>query len=959
MAALTPVASVEALLGAIQKSGLLSVEAMAKVRDDAGRLNDPKQLARELIKSRTLTKWQAEQLLHGYHRLLVGKYKLLDQLATAPTGRIYLAEHVQMGRRHLLKVLAKRLAGDPEAVKQFLDAARRACALDHRNISHVYDVNQDRLGHYVVMEYVEGEDLERLVEPDGRLKFLEALDFIAQAAEGLAHAHSSGVVHGDLKPANLLRDQSGTIKILEIGQTGPGATLQSEDADDAVAMAALAAVIFQAPELRGEDNVADVACDVYSLGSVFSFLLTGKAAADAAAAALQLQAAGDIPEAAIDLCRHLMAENPKERPGSMQQVLGKLAEIARASISPPAVKADGSDISRPKEKPEKSETASVKPDQTPQKAEKKETPTGKPEQPPTKWKQPPVAKALSDDDKQPVVIFGDVSPAETEPIDSFKIKTRGRRGKKPPVQPPAPAANADAVSTSDAAPAKTVFTPLVLAGAIGGGGALVLGLIIALVCLFAVSRRPDKSTASRDKAAEIGTVAKAPTATAAESESNPEAPAVEKNPETNPAINSTATPAAAATSPPAAETKPAESPAPVKADLSATVPAETKKDSPPEPKKEPEPKPEPKPAPQPPPARPAPKPAAKPAPFQGFSKAVSLPELPETAAQPAPDGLSPAPLGPSVLDEKAALSVNLLSNDSPVRGSRQKFELAPKAGDNRQWDVLLGGGGMTTTIATLNVKDGKLNFQWTEDALKQAPVARHLSNCALELTADKSRHVVALRTAVQGPPLVVDIEKQGVGVKWNIADLPIAKQLQIEITSTEGFKRLKQEPKDAVSAGEQITVWTGPSDKSIPLGLKLATTANARGVEIKLQPQVKLEGEEPRPYRRKEFLSLQQQAAEELPLLEAELKRAKDSRSSQQNPVRAMLEKKAREQRLTTLTADLLQRSTQLDQVKYLTDFNSSMAGGAKIHFRVFTNAGPVQIDLLRTEEEPPPDKPK
>src|SRR5947208_15170766 len=188
MAALTPVASVDALLGAIEKSGLLSADALARVRDDATRVSDPKQLARELIKSRTLTKWQAEQLLHGYHRLIVGKYKLLDQLATAPTGRVYLAEHVQMGRRHLLKVLAKRLAGNADAVKQFLDAARKACSLDHRNISHVYDVNQDRLGHYVVMEYVEGEDLDRLVARSGRLKLPQALEFVAQAAEGLAHA---------------------------------------------------------------------------------------------------------------------------------------------------------------------------------------------------------------------------------------------------------------------------------------------------------------------------------------------------------------------------------------------------------------------------------------------------------------------------------------------------------------------------------------------------------------------------------------------------------------------------------------------------------------------------------------------------------------------------------------------------------------------------------------------------
>jgi len=167
MAALTPVESVEALVSAIEKSGLVAAGALDKVREAAGKASDPKVLARDLVKDGILTRWQAEQLINGYHRLLVGRYKLLDQIGTAPTGRLYLAEHTQMGRRHTLKVLAKRLASNPVAVKQFLTSAQNACSLDHRNISRVYDVSQDRIGHYVVMEHVEGQDLEQLVERTG------------------------------------------------------------------------------------------------------------------------------------------------------------------------------------------------------------------------------------------------------------------------------------------------------------------------------------------------------------------------------------------------------------------------------------------------------------------------------------------------------------------------------------------------------------------------------------------------------------------------------------------------------------------------------------------------------------------------------------------------------------------------------------------------------------------------
>src|SRR5947209_97232 len=167
MAAPTSVASVEALVGAIEKSGLLAGDALDKVREAAAKASEPKALARDLVKGGTLTRWQAEQLINGYHRLLIGNYKLLDQIGASPTGRVYLAEHAQMGRRHTLKVLARRLASNPEAVKHFLDSARNACSLDHRNISHVYDVNQDRIGHYVVMEYVEGQNLEELIERSG------------------------------------------------------------------------------------------------------------------------------------------------------------------------------------------------------------------------------------------------------------------------------------------------------------------------------------------------------------------------------------------------------------------------------------------------------------------------------------------------------------------------------------------------------------------------------------------------------------------------------------------------------------------------------------------------------------------------------------------------------------------------------------------------------------------------
>jgi serine/threonine protein kinase len=962
MAALTPVASVEALVSAIQKSGLLAADKLGKVREAATATTDPKQFARELVKDGTLTKWQAGQLLHGYHLLIVGKYKLLDQIGTAPTGRLYLAEHAQIGRRHTLKVLAKRLASKPQAVKQFLSAAQNACGLDHHNISHVYDVNQDGDRHYVVMDYVEGEDLEHLIERQGPVNLPQALDFIAQAAEGLAHAHDNGVVHGDLKPSNLLREYSGIIKILEIGQTGTGAAFEAEGADESVEMAALGAVIFQAPELRGDGEVADVACDVYSLGSVFCFLLTGKAAPDAASAVKQLQAVGGIPESVIDLCGRMMADKPADRPRTISAVLEQLVAAAQPPTEPQPQNAN----------------REVGPDEQGRQQPKKLAEAA------PKSKKPPVAKAIAEGGLPPIVIPDGTQPIkEPEPLEPFSIKTRGRGGKQPGGKNAKTAnaspteAAAEGIVSADESPAEAVpktFTPLVLAGAIGGGGALVLGLIIAVVCVFAFGG--GKKPVAQSATAKADVAAGKSVAAAAEPESNPELSS-EKNPEVNPiaSLAQNDPPAGATAAEGAANSKPAESSAPVAGSsagksASAEPPATPSASSPEakteplsEKKSEPEPKPESKPEPKTePPAKPAakpatpkpaPKPPAKPEPFKGFTAAVSLPELPEAMGQPSTDATAPLVLGPFKIDDAATLIVTLLGADGAIRASRQKFELQPRPGSTRDWDFFLTGGAAPAVIATLSAKEGNLLFQWTDEGLKQAPLAKQLCNCALDLTSGASHHVAALRTAMNGDPLVVEIDKPSVSAKWNIGDLPVAKQLFLQVTRTEGIKAYRQEPKGPVNVGETLTIATGATDKSTPLHLKLSTSANARAVDIKLMPQVKLEGQEQRAYRRKDLLGLQPQVSQEIKLLETQIKQEKARRPTQE------IEKLARDQKVAALTSEILVRANVEEQLRFLTSFADNFPGTALIHFRVYYQAGDHQIDLLRTEEAPPPAKAK
>ena len=128
-------------------------------------------------------------------------------LGTGGMSTVYLAEHILMQRRVAIKVLPKSRVDDTSYLARFHREAQAAAALDHRNIVRAYNVDNDGDIHYLVMEYVEGRDLQQIVKQDGPLEPAVAAEYIRQAAEGLAHAHQAGLIHRDIKPANLLVDR--------------------------------------------------------------------------------------------------------------------------------------------------------------------------------------------------------------------------------------------------------------------------------------------------------------------------------------------------------------------------------------------------------------------------------------------------------------------------------------------------------------------------------------------------------------------------------------------------------------------------------------------------------------------------------------------------------------------------------------------------------------------------------
>ena len=185
---------------------------------------DAASLADAFVKREVLTAWQADMLLKGKHRgfhLGQNTYRLLRPLGQGAMGHVFLAQHVMMHRNCAIKLLAQKYRQDPDLLARFQVEARAIAALDHPNIVRAYDFNRDTSTgtelFYLVMEYVEGQDLQRMVEKEGVMDYQRAAEFMRQAAVGLANAHQAGFIHRDIKPANLLVDGKGVLKILDLG----------------------------------------------------------------------------------------------------------------------------------------------------------------------------------------------------------------------------------------------------------------------------------------------------------------------------------------------------------------------------------------------------------------------------------------------------------------------------------------------------------------------------------------------------------------------------------------------------------------------------------------------------------------------------------------------------------------------------------------------------------------------
>jgi len=365
------------LLELVEKSQLLNAPQREEVRQVLQRkFPQPEALTQELLRRGWLTPFQAKLLAQGRGgQLLLGPYLLLEPLGEGASGQVFKARHQKLGRLTALKVLRRDLAQDSAAVDRFYREIEVASHVSHPHLVHAYEAGPIGNDLILAMEYVEGIDLDRLVQRHGPLPPDLACEYIRQAADGLQHAHERGLVHRDIKPSNLLVSGGGVsggavseknrsddstlhatltaqhstahqIKILDLGlarlhrYTAGSKTSNLTILDGNSVMQGTPD--YMSPEQALDFHGADIRADIYSLGCTLYFLLAGHPPFPSGKLAEKLMRHQQtepnweairqpLPKALLDVLRKMLAKRPPDR----YQTPGEVAAALRPCCGNP------------------------------------------------------------------------------------------------------------------------------------------------------------------------------------------------------------------------------------------------------------------------------------------------------------------------------------------------------------------------------------------------------------------------------------------------------------------------------------------------------------------------------------------------------------------------------------------------------------------------------------------------
>tara|TARA_R110002072_G_scaffold302100_1_gene483924 strand:+ start:96799 stop:98457 length:1659 start_codon:yes stop_codon:yes gene_type:complete len=349
--------TIQEFLNNLTESNLLSDDEIATIHDSIGSRPDVKSaesFARELVRNDHLTKLQAAAVLKGKTKNLVfGEYVVLEKIGSGGMGQVFKARHRPTGKLVAVKVLSADAVKNRRLIERFKKEARAVARLKHPNIVRAYEAGKINRIRYLVMEYVEGENMLARVKRKGPLPIDECVRSVLEAARGLDYAHQKGVIHRDIKPSNLLRDKTtARVKVLDMGL----ARVDEPDEDEirlTMPGQMLGTARFMSPEQVEDARKADVRSDIYSLGCTLYFLLRSKApySGETVAHTLMAHVSAPIPDLCQkrpdapawlgDVFQKMLAKKPRDR----FQTMGELVETIQHHLGEDLTKHDSSEES--------------------------------------------------------------------------------------------------------------------------------------------------------------------------------------------------------------------------------------------------------------------------------------------------------------------------------------------------------------------------------------------------------------------------------------------------------------------------------------------------------------------------------------------------------------------------------------------------------------------------------------
>ncbi|HEY2320537.1 MAG TPA: Stk1 family PASTA domain-containing Ser/Thr kinase [Solirubrobacteraceae bacterium] len=270
--------------------------------------------------------------------LVDGRYRVLSRLGSGGMADVFLAEDQQLGRKVALKLLHHRFAEDPDFVERFRREAQAAAGLQHPNVVSVYDRGKFDDTYYIAMEYLPGRSLKQLIRQEAPLDPLRAIDITIQILKAARFAHRRGVIHRDLKPHNVIVDDSGHAKVTDFGIARAGASDMTETGS------IMGTAQYLSPE-QAQGHAVNAGSDLYSIGVVLYEMLTGRVPFDAeSAVTIALKHVSEAPPPPSQFNPNIPPEleqtvlwvlnkNASDRPADAEQLITVLEHCREAITS--------------------------------------------------------------------------------------------------------------------------------------------------------------------------------------------------------------------------------------------------------------------------------------------------------------------------------------------------------------------------------------------------------------------------------------------------------------------------------------------------------------------------------------------------------------------------------------------------------------------------------------------------